>query len=188
MIVDAVVASPTAAKEAALLIRKFLGKNNFNRAYVQYNAIMLIRILADSGASFTKNVDNKFVATVKELLRDGRDPSVQTLIRESLDTFELQRADDETLQPLIGMWKNEKAKWSKRTGNDISSAVVWFPCLDQIYDRLTPGRCKTIAQQLVVRCSHLASNLPPVLLTTYKAPSKCTTIVPSLTGYHRHMN
>ena len=141
MIVDAVESSPTAAKEAALVIRKFLGKNNFNRAYVQYNAIMLIRILADGGnsASFTKNLDAKFVAIVKELLRDGRDPSVQILMRENLDTFELQRADDETLQPLIAMWKNEKAKWSKRTGNDISSAVVWFQSLEQIHDKLTTG-------------------------------------------------
>lgn len=124
VIVDAAESSPSAAKEAALVIRKFLGKNNFNRAYVQYNAIMLLRILADNGTNFTKNIDSKFVAVVKELLRDGREMNTQQMLRESLDTFELQRSDDETLKPLILMWKNEKAKWSKRSGNDISSVVV----------------------------------------------------------------
>jgi hypothetical protein len=95
------------------------------RAYVQYNAIMLIRILADNpGPTFTRNIDAKFVATVKELLRDGRDMSVQQILRETLDTFEMQKAQDETLAPLITMWKNEKAKWAKKSGNDISSGIV----------------------------------------------------------------
>lgn len=95
------------------------------RAYVQYNAIMLLRILADNpGPTFTRNLDSKFIATVKELLRDGRDMSVQQILRETLDIFELQKSDVETLRPLITMWQNEKTKWAKRTGNDISSAVV----------------------------------------------------------------
>lgn len=38
---------------------------------------MLMRILADNpGATFTRNFDQKFVDTVKKLLREGRDPSV----------------------------------------------------------------------------------------------------------------
>ena len=108
------------------------------RAYVQYNAIMLLRILADNpGPTFTRNLDSKFIATVKELLRDGRDMSVQQILRETLDIFELQKADVETLRPLITMWQNEKTKWAKRTGNDISSAVVSVYTLRQRSSILT---------------------------------------------------
>ena len=115
VIVEAAESSPTAAREAAERIRKFLSKTNFQRAYVQYNAIMLVRILADNpGKSFTKNLDTKFVITVKELLRDGVDMSVQQILRETLDTFETQKANDETLIPLREMWKKEKQKMDKR--------------------------------------------------------------------------
>ena len=116
-IVEAAESSPSAASEAALRIRKFLSKENYPRAYVQYNAIMLVRILADNpGKSFTKNIDPKFVGTVKELLRDGRDMSVQQILRETLDTFEERKPDDETLAPLTAMWKREKGKMGKRFG------------------------------------------------------------------------
>lgn len=115
LIVEAAESSPAAAKEAANRIRKFLSKENFRRAYVQYNAIMLVRILADNpGKSFTKNLDTKFVVTVKELLRDGRDTSVQQILRETLDIFETQKADDETLTPLRVMWSMEKSKLKKQ--------------------------------------------------------------------------
>lgn len=72
---------------------------------------MLVRILADNpGKSFTKNLDQKFVSTVKELLRHGTDLSVQQILRETLDSFEANKADDETLAPLRDMWKKERAK------------------------------------------------------------------------------
>ncbi|TGO47947.1 hypothetical protein BCON_0257g00090 [Botryotinia convoluta] len=75
-IVEVAESSPGAAKECAYHIRKFLSKDNHSKAYVQYNAIMLIRILTDNpGMTFTRNIDAKFVQTVKELLRTGRDPS-----------------------------------------------------------------------------------------------------------------
>ena len=78
---------------------------------MQYNAIMLVRILADNpGKTFTRNLDGKFVTTTKDLLRDGRDVSVQQILRETLDTFEAQKRDDETLKPLIAMWQTEKTK------------------------------------------------------------------------------
>lgn len=78
---------------------------------MQYNAVMLVRILADNpGKSFTKNVDAKFVATVKDLLRDGKDMSVQQILRETLESFEMQKSDDETLALLREMWKKEKQK------------------------------------------------------------------------------
>jgi hypothetical protein len=114
-IVDAAESSPAAAKEAANIIRKFLGKDNFSRAYVQYNAIMLVRILADNpGKTFTRNIDSKFVLTVNALLKDGRDMSVQQILRETLDNFQIQKSQDETLQQLITMWQNEKAKYVKK--------------------------------------------------------------------------
>ena len=100
------------------MIRKFLSKDNYNRGYVQYNAVMLVRILSDNpGPSFTKNLEGKFVTTTKDLLRDGRDMSVQQILRETLDTLEAKEARDETLKPLITMWKAEKSKYAKRTGS-----------------------------------------------------------------------
>lgn len=123
MIVEAAESSPAAAREAANRIRKFLSSNNYQRAYVQYNAIMLVRILADNpGKSFTKNLDSKFASTIKELLRAGRDMSVQQILRETLDAFETSKVDDETLAPLREMWKKEKSKWSK-VGNAVSVAA-----------------------------------------------------------------
>lgn len=97
-------------------MRKFLSKDNYQRPYVQYNSIMLVRILADNpGMTFTRNIDSKFVITVKELLRDGRDMSVQQMLRETLDTFETQKPNDETLKPLIAMWQKEKSKTGNRS-------------------------------------------------------------------------
>lgn len=85
------------------------------RAYVQYNAIMLVRILSDNpGKSFTRNIDGKFVSTIRELLRDGRDMSVQQILRETLDSFEQLKQNDETLTGLIAMWKKEKSTMAKR--------------------------------------------------------------------------
>lgn len=81
-----------------------------------------MRILADNpGKSFTKNLDPKFASTVKELLRDGKDMSVQQILRETLDNFETQKANDETLGPLRDMWKKERAKMIKR-GDTVAGA------------------------------------------------------------------
>ena len=79
---------------------------------------MLIRILADNpGKNFTKNVDAKFITTVKELLKEGRDMSVQQILRETLDSFETQKKDDENLRPLREMWIRYKQKMQKQGGN-----------------------------------------------------------------------
>ncbi|RKF82656.1 putative gat domain-containing protein [Golovinomyces cichoracearum] len=76
VIVEVCESSPSAAREAAYLLRKFLSKENCNRPYLQYNSIILIRILADNpGPTFTRNFDLKFVRTIKELLRVGQDPN-----------------------------------------------------------------------------------------------------------------
>ena len=53
---------------------------------------------------------------MKDLLRDGKDMSVQQILRETLDAFELQKPEDETLTNLKEMWRKEKAKVDKRTG------------------------------------------------------------------------
>lgn len=75
---------------------------------------MLIRILADNpGRTFTRNVDEKFVTTVQNLLRNGRDPSVKQILMETLDTFQRNKADDEGLTKLIEMWKAERERMIK---------------------------------------------------------------------------
>lgn len=169
VIVEAAESSPSAASEAALRIRKFLSKENYQRAYVQYNAIMLVRILADNpGKSFTKNIDQKFVSTVKELLRDGRDMSVQQILRETLDTFEEQKANDETLASLMGMWKKEKAKMGKRHG---SGANIGEPRRGPGYQHalqqpvqqnmMAPPNPNTSNQQNYFARNHRPRGLPP---------------------------
>lgn len=78
---------------------------------------MLVRILSDNpGKTFTKNLDSKFVMTTKELLRDGRDMSVQQILRETLDNFETEKKNDENLGPMRDMWIKYKQKMQKRGG------------------------------------------------------------------------
>jgi len=107
--VDAAESSPAAATAAAYQIRKFLSKDNVSRPHVQYNAIMLVRILSDNpGPGFTNNIDEKFRLTIKSLLRLSRDPSVQQILRETLNSMEVEKAQDENLRPLLSMWRKEK--------------------------------------------------------------------------------
>lgn len=69
---------------------------------------MLIRILSDNpGASFTKNLDSKFAQTVKELLRNSRDQSVQQIARETLSALYQEKAYDTNLATLFAMWTKE---------------------------------------------------------------------------------
>jgi hypothetical protein len=75
---------------------------------------MLIRILADNpGRTFTRNIDVKFVTTIKELLRAGRDPSVKQILMETLDNFVRDKAHDEGLALLNEMWKKEHERMVK---------------------------------------------------------------------------
>lgn len=116
-IVEAAESSPDAAREAALRIRRYLASPSKPRGLAQYNAIMLIRILATNpGPTFTRNLDDKFVATVKQLLRDGRDMAALQILRETLDSFEKHKSADEGLAPLIAMWKKEKERIAKAYG------------------------------------------------------------------------
>ncbi|KIW70254.1 hypothetical protein, variant [Phialophora macrospora] len=87
---------------------------------------MLTRILTDNPArAFTQNFDAKFVSTVKELLREGKDTSVQQILRETLDYIEFDKApSNDTLTPLIEMWKKEKGKRNAlRPSHGIPSTV-----------------------------------------------------------------
>lgn len=114
-IVEAAESNPSAARECAYQIRKFLSGANSWRPYVQYNAVMLMRILADNpGPTFTKNIDKKFVESLKDLIRSGADPSVQQIIRETLDTFERDKKVDTNLQLVLEMWAKERAKIAAR--------------------------------------------------------------------------
>jgi hypothetical protein len=113
-IVELAESSPNAAKEVALRIRKYLANPAGTPNSAQYNAIMLTRILVDNpGHTFTRNFDAKFVTTIKELLRTGRDWHVQTYLRQYLDTLEQQRSWDEDLKLLLQMWAKEKTKASR---------------------------------------------------------------------------
>ena len=128
-IVESAVASPAAASAAASQIRKFLSKENYDKPHVQYNAVMLIRILADNpGPSFTKNMDKHFADTVKHLLRHGQDPSVAQILRETLDSLHREKAYDTNLSALFTMWKKETilmANAAKTFGPRTMNAPPW---------------------------------------------------------------
>ncbi|KAF4261527.1 hypothetical protein KXW98_005303 [Aspergillus fumigatus] len=114
-IVESAESSPNAAREAAQRLRKYLSDPASTPAQIQYNAIMLMRILIDNpGHTFTRNIDATFVATIKDLLRDGWDLNVQHFLRETLGAIESQRQWDEDLAPLMQMWKKEKSKLSRQ--------------------------------------------------------------------------
>ncbi|EPS40552.1 hypothetical protein H072_5588 [Dactylellina haptotyla CBS 200.50] len=105
-IVECTESGPSAAKEALVTIRKLLEYHS-KSGYRQYNALMLLRILVDNpGATFTKNIDAKFVTTVKELYRATKDPSVRQLLVETLEYF--LRKDDPNLQPVKDFYIKEK--------------------------------------------------------------------------------
>lgn len=84
---------------------------------------MLMRILADNpGQTFTRNIDQKAVDTIKELLRFGRDSSVLQILMETLNVFENTKSYDEGLGLLLEMWRKEKEKAQKSgVGCDNSS-------------------------------------------------------------------
>ena len=76
---------------------------------------MLIRILVDNpGPTFTRHVDSKFVSAVKELLRHGRDASVQQILRETLQALYHEKAYDSNLQQLSQMWNKEQIAMGQR--------------------------------------------------------------------------
>lgn len=116
-IVDAAESSPAAAAECARVIRKYLSKEYSSRPSWQYNAIMLVRILTDNpGETFTRNLDDKFVDTIRNLLKSVKDRGVWQILMETMDDFEYSKMDDQNLAPLILMWKKEKETATKKHG------------------------------------------------------------------------
>ncbi|EWC47114.1 hypothetical protein DRE_03483 [Drechslerella stenobrocha 248] len=108
-IVDCTESSPAAAKEALVTIRKNLELkgSKLQAGHQQYKALMLFRILVDNpGAMFTRNIDAKFVSTMKELYRGCRDPSVRQLLVENME--HCLTKDDPGLQPLKEWYTKEK--------------------------------------------------------------------------------
>lgn len=86
---------------------------------------MLMRILIDNpGHTFSRNIDVKFVATVKDLFRNGRDMNVHTFLRDTLDTLEMQRSWDEDLALLLGMWSKEKDKYASKNSGNVRGPVI----------------------------------------------------------------
>lgn len=58
-------------------------------------------------------MDSKFVSTVRDLLRHGKDQSVQQILRETLDALEADKAYDENLVPLMNVWRSEKGSGAR---------------------------------------------------------------------------
>ncbi|KAH9819864.1 carboxypeptidase 2 [Teratosphaeria destructans] len=126
VIVEAAESSPVAAAGAAQQIRRFLTKEWSQKPHVQYNAIMLIRILCDNpGATFTRNFDKQFVGTVKECLRNCKDQSVQQILRETLDNVEVQKTHDEGCRLLLAMWKKEKGEGAHLSQGARAGPYAW---------------------------------------------------------------
>ncbi|KAI2009847.1 hypothetical protein LOZ39_006513 [Ophidiomyces ophidiicola] len=116
-IVEAAESSPSAARVAAGHLHKYLLKPNSSKPQRQYNAIMLVRILADNpGPTFTRNIDSRFVSSLKILLRDGQEVSVQQILRETLEFLSTNKAHDTNLAEVNTMWKKEKDKFVKQFG------------------------------------------------------------------------
>lgn len=85
-----------------------MGKEYAQKQYVQYNAVMLVRILCDNpGPRFTRNFDASFVKAVKELLRNSKNDGTQQLLRQMLNALEVNKSHDEGLQGLLHMWRKE---------------------------------------------------------------------------------
>lgn len=113
-IVEAAESSPSAAAAAAHQIRKFLTKDFASTPHIQYNAIMLIRILSDNpGPSFTRNFDKHFISTIKEALRNCRDGGTQQILRETLDSLEAYKQYQEGMEGLVQMWRKEKGNQAR---------------------------------------------------------------------------
>ncbi|GAW15438.1 hypothetical protein ANO14919_048470 [Xylariales sp. No.14919] len=117
-IVEAAESSPSAAKLCADMIRDYLKKDYITRPDFQYNALMLVRILSDNpGPTFTRNLDQEFAKTTKDLLKNTRNERVRQMLMETLTSFETTKFYDEGLTPMIEMWKKEKEKAQKSTSS-----------------------------------------------------------------------
>ncbi len=124
-IVDAAESSPSAAKEAAVRIRHYLSKEYVPRPHIQYNAVMLVRILADNpGPTFTRNLDSKFVAAYKDLLKLTPDPSLLQIARETLEALATKEPGDESLAPMRELYAKEKERISRSYSHQVGRVHI----------------------------------------------------------------
>lgn len=160
-IVDATEASPYAAREVAVQVQRYLSKQNYERGYAQYNAIMLMRILTDNpGRVFTQNFDKSFISTIKTLLRESRDSSVQQITRETLDYFEAEKLNaNDTLMPLIDMWRKEKGGSARMYSSSVGIPEGVFA--SQHHSHHHQGRTHSGAAPHVPREHRAPRGLPP---------------------------
>lgn len=87
------------------------------RASWQYNAVMLMRILADNpGTTFTRNFDQQFVDTARSLLKHAQDRRVRQILMETLEDFQFSKMDDPNLVLIVEMWKAQKEKALREHG------------------------------------------------------------------------
>ena len=146
---------------------------------------MLIRILADNpGKTFTRNLDTKFVDTVKELLRVGRDPSVKQILMETLDTFQREKQDDEGLAKLNEMWKKEHERMVKIHVHPLNSRLK-----HKLTEDIGPGRTtnnertplrSTFTKLLRTQSSHKTTSQPRRTSLTYRrSPNLCQAPLPT---------
>lgn len=99
-----------------------MGQEWQSKPRVQYNAVMLLRILSDNpGPTFTRNCDKGFVTTVKAVLRGCKDQSTQQILRETLDHLEATKQFDVGLQELLQMWRKEKRRSASLSHGDNST-------------------------------------------------------------------
>ncbi|ESA43854.1 GAT-like domain-containing protein [Neurospora crassa] len=189
-IVEAAESSPAAAAECARLIRKYLHRDYWTKPSLQYNAIMLIRILADNpGATFTRNMDKKFADTTKELLRSGKDGNVRQMLMETLDAFENTKGYDENLQFLIEMWKREKEK-AYRVYGSLPNQQEYFqraqhtsrlPDPVELANRLEEARTSAKLLEQVVACTPPHEILSNDLIKEFA--DRCTSASRSIQEY-----
>lgn len=55
----------------------------------------------------------------------GRDPSVQLILRDTLDTFERDKKSDVNLDALMEMWSKEKTKMVKAYGQGVTQFLFF---------------------------------------------------------------
>ncbi|KAG5942495.1 hypothetical protein E4U53_007235 [Claviceps sorghi] len=158
-IVDAAESSPAAAAECARVIRKFLSKDYSSKPSWQYNAIMLVRILTDNpGETFTRNLDDKFVDTIRALLKNVKDRSVWQILMETLDDFENTKVHDQNLSPLILMWRKEKEAALNKHGAP-RPPIPPFPPRPDMHMMMGPPQLNRHSQSYFSK-SHTNNRLP----------------------------
>lgn len=162
VIVEAAESSPSAAAVAAQQIRKFLTKEWSSKPHVQYNSIMLLRILSDNpGPSFTRNFDKAFVSTVKEVLRNCKDGSTQQILRETLDSLEANKQFQEGMELLIQMWRKEKGHQARLSQGYRSVRVEPAPGLAPQSDYSSRHPTHSVEQGRQDRSTSGHRRLPP---------------------------